>query len=240
MDDHLPTLDRIEPTRPGRLRPVGPGVWATPDEPLGGPANTCGFLIRRPEGNAFIYSCNAIVDYFDHLDELGGVDMVLLNHRDEATRHVTTLAVHYDIPVHVHRLEVEACTERGVERIEPLDSDTELGADLRAWHTPGHTPGTTSYAWTDPTDANTYLFTGDTFTNFTIDHFPAVLGFHAYPGNTDDMYDTLERIRDLPTDIVVPGLANGVINAYTWTVEQRHRLIDHARSQLTDREPNRT
>ena len=30
--------------------------------------------------------------YYDHIDEPGEVALVLLNHRDEATRHVTTLA----------------------------------------------------------------------------------------------------------------------------------------------------
>ncbi|MGI9613041.1 MAG: hypothetical protein ACR2QO_09040, partial [Acidimicrobiales bacterium] len=138
MHERLHQLRRIESDAPGQLRNVAPGLWACPDEPLGGPVNTCGFLLQRPAGNAFVYSCSRIESYYEHIDELGGVAVVLLNHRDEATRHVTTLANHYDAPVRTHRAEVDACTNRGVESIVALTEDeTHLGADLVALHTPG-------------------------------------------------------------------------------------------------------
>ncbi len=234
MDRHLTALLRVGRDGPGRLRPVASGLWATPDEPLGGPANTCGFLIQRPAGNVFVYSCNAIADHVDHLDELGGVAMIVLNHRDEATRHVTTLAAHYDVRVHVHRDEVSACEARGVERIEALDGDHRFADDFHAWHAPGHTPGATAYTWHNAADGRTYLFTGDTFTNFPIAHVPRILGFHPYDGNVTDVRSTLARLRRLDTDVLVPGLANGTIHAYRWTTDERHRLLDHALSQLDD------
>lgn len=232
MDAHLPTLPREEPTSTKRLRLLAPGIWATRDEPLGGPANTCGFLIEREAGNAFIYSCSAIEDYYEHLDELGGVSLILLNHRDEATRHVTTLADHYNAPVHTHKAEVEASKLRGVRNIVPHGPDTDLGGDIQAQHTPGHTPGATSYIYNNPNDGLRYIFPGDTFSNFTIDHFDRVIGFHPYEENVDDMRQTLERLKDIDTDVIVPGLANGTINAYRWTTEQRVQLLDHALKQL--------
>jgi glyoxylase-like metal-dependent hydrolase (beta-lactamase superfamily II) len=232
MDAHLPVLPRTEADRYGRLRPVAPGLWATPDEPLGGPANTCGFLLQRDDGNAFVYSCSAIEAHFDHLDELGGVAMVLLNHRDEATRHVTTLADHYGAPVHTHTAEVEPCRKRGVRTVAALDGDTRLGDDLHALHTPGHTPGVLSYAWSNPRDGKRHLFTGDTLTNFTIDRIEAVLGFHPYEGNADDLRRSLLRIRQQETDVLLPGLANGTINAHTWTTAQREHLIDAVLARL--------
>ncbi len=234
MHDKLTRLPRTGPEEPGRLRPVAPGLWATPDEPLGnGPARTCGFLLERDEGNVFVYSCSAISEFYDHLDELGGVAMTVLNHRDEATRHVTRLADHYGIPVRTHVNEVEACRRRDVRDIEPFaGAETELGPDLLALHAPGHTPGTVAYLWDNPADGNRYLFTGDTFTDFTLDRFPAVLGFHSYEGNVDDIRTTLDRIDAEPSDVICPGLMNGTIDAFAWTEVGRHAVIDHARQQL--------
>jgi glyoxylase-like metal-dependent hydrolase (beta-lactamase superfamily II) len=232
MDAHLPRLARTEPPNDHRLRPVAPLIWATRDEPLGGPANTCGFLIEQPGRNAFIYSCAAIEDYYEHIDELGGVSIVLLNHRDEATPHVTSLATHYDATVHTHAAEVVACTERGVCDIEPLSDDSDLGSDLSAIHAPGHTPGTTAYLFANPTDQRHYLFTGDTFTNFTIDNFARVTEFHPYANNVSDMRNTLALLDNTKSDILMPGLANGTINAYRWDALQRHTLMEHAAAQL--------
>lgn len=232
MDRHLPKLHRTEPEGPGRLRLVRPGLWATPDEPLGGPANTCGFLIERSEGNAFVYSSSRIADYYEHLDELGGVGMILLNHEDEAIPHVSTLAERYNAPVRAHDLEVEPCHVKGVRAIDPFHGDTTFGPDLEAIHAPGHTPGTTAYLWHNPRDDQRYLFTGDTFSNFTIDNFRAVLRFHDYGDNEADVRRTLPRLRETESDVLVPGLASGAIHAYRWNINERHRLIDHALAQL--------
>ncbi len=235
MHSQLQQLDRREPSGPGRLRPVAPGIWATPDEPLGGPANTCGFLLQRAAGNVFVYSCAAIADFFDHIAELGGVTTVVLNHRDEATEWVSDLAERFDAVVHTHVAEVEPCTRRGVRSIEPLtDPETALGDDLLAIHTPGHTPGVVSYLWSNQADRQRYLFTGDTLTNFTIDRMPAVLGFHPYDGNLDDLKRSLTDLRERDSDVLLPGLANGTINAYSWTTPARHEFFDDALAQLSD------
>jgi glyoxylase-like metal-dependent hydrolase (beta-lactamase superfamily II) len=180
-----------------------------------------------------VYSSSRVESYYDHIDELGGVDIVLLNHRDEATPHVTTLANHYDAPVRTHQTEVDACTERGVESITALtESETQLGADLVALHTPGHTPGVVSYLWSNPADDRRYLFTGDTFTKFTINDTPAVLSFHPYPGNADDLRRSLTILTERPSDVLVPGLANGTIHAYQWNEDERRAILDGARTQL--------
>jgi glyoxylase-like metal-dependent hydrolase (beta-lactamase superfamily II) len=234
VNDRLHQLPRTEPIAPGQLRAVAPGLWACPDDPLfGGAANTCGFLLQRQTGNAFVYSSSRIESYYDHIDELGGVAMVLLNHRDEAAHHVTTLANHYDAPVRAHHAEVDACTQRGVDSITPLTkSETRLGDDLVAIHTPGHTPGVVSYLWSNPADDRRYLFAGDTLTKLTFDHAPAVLGFHPYPGNTDDLRRTLTILVERPSDVLVPGLANGTVHAYEWNDDERRAVLDGARIQL--------
>lgn len=236
MHDQLLQIPRTEPDGPNRLRPVAPGLWATPDEPLGGgPAQTCGFLLQRDAGNVFVYSCSAISDFYGHLDELGGVALTVLNHRDEATRHVTRLADHYGIRVRAHADEVEACRRRDVRELEPMvGTEIELGPGLLAMHAPGHTPGATAYLWDNPADGRRYLFTGDTFTNFTLDRFPSVLGFHSYDGNVQDMRGTLDRLKAQATDVLCPGLMGGTIHAYAWDEAGRQAVIGHARAQLPE------
>ncbi len=232
MDQHLTALPREEPAAPDRMRPVAPGLWACADEPLGGPANTCGFLLQRPDGNVLVYSVSRFDAVLGHLDELGGLSRIVLNHMDEATSHVTRLADHYGVPVHTHVEEVEACQAKGVRDIEPIEDGHRFGDDLEAIHMPGHTRGTTAYRWQNPADGLTYLFTGDTFTNFTIDRFPSVLAFHPYEGEVEDMRATLARLREVESDVLVPGLAGGSIDAYRWTPEERRALMDHAAAQL--------
>jgi glyoxylase-like metal-dependent hydrolase (beta-lactamase superfamily II) len=234
MHDRLHPLPRIEPDAPGRLRAVAPGLWACPDEPLfGGTANSCGFLLQRQAGNAFVYSSSEIENYYDHIDELGGVAIVLLNHRDEATPHVTTLANQYDAPVRAHLAEVDACTKRGVDSITALtENETHLGADLVALHTPGHTPGVVSYLWSNPADDRSYLFTGDSLTKLTTDNAPAVLNFHPYPGNIDDFRRTLAVLAERPSDVLVSGLSTGTIHAYQWNDDERRAVLESARTQL--------
>lgn len=232
MDNHLTPLPRVEPASADRMRAVAPGLWACAEEPLGGPANTCGYLLQREAGNVFVYSSSKFDRIADHIEELGGVDTILLNHMDEATSHVTRMAKHFGATVHTHVEEVEACTERGVEDIDPIDGDHRFGDDLEAIHAPGHTRGTTAYRWENPADGKVYLFTGDTFSNFTVDRFESVLRFHPYDGERDDIRRTLARLREVHSDVLVPGLANGQIDAFSWTTEERQALLDHAAAQL--------
>jgi len=82
--------------------------------------------------------------------------------------------------------------------------------------TSGRTPGTASATSSPAT----------TLTNFTVDRIEAVLGFHPYEGNADEVRRSLLRIRRHETDVLLPGLADGTINAYTWTTGQREQLVD--------------
>ena len=91
---------------------------------------------------------------------------------------------------------------------------------------------THAYLFANPTDQRRYLFTGDTFTNFTIDNFARVTEFHSYANNVSDMRNTVALLDNTKSDIVMPGLANGTINAYRWDALQRHTLMEHAAAQL--------
>lgn len=58
-------------------------------------------------------------------------------------------------------------------------------------------------------------------TSLTIDNTLAVLSFHPYPCNTNDLHRSLITLAELPSDVVVPGLANGTIHAYQWNDDER-------------------
>jgi hypothetical protein len=71
-----------------------------------------------------------------------------------------------------------------------------------------------------------------TLTKRTADHVLAVLGFHPSPGNTDDLRRTLTVLAERPSDVLMPGLANGTVHAYQWNDDERRAILDEARIQL--------
>lgn len=221
-------------TSSAELRAVAPGVWATQEEPLfGGLSKAAGFLLERQEGNAFIYSSSLIEQHFDQIQALGGVDYVLLNHRDEASRSVTILAEQFNATVMAHSAELEACRQRGVEDVQALPEGVQvkIGTDLVAVHTPGHTPGVVMYLWKQQNKTR-YLFSGDTLS--IMENMGQILQFHPYEGNLGDLLNTLNLIAELDSDVVVPGLESPQLNAYAWTPEVRHEVVQTLKGQLTD------
>ncbi len=224
---------RVFPAARGgeRLREVLPGLWATPDEPLGSGVNTIAYLLRREGGNTFIYSSPRVDDAAAEaeLQALGGVSCVLLNHRDEASPHVAALARRFSAPIWVHERERRACELKGVVPSRVFTGrETALGRDLVAFHTPGHTPGVTSYLWRNPhDDGRAYLFTGDTLTRASFERVESLLYFYPYRGNRLELIRSLELLRALESDVVLPGLSRGEpVAAFEWSPAARRRALD--------------
>mmetsp|Transcript_52836 Transcript_52836/g.67751 ORF Transcript_52836/g.67751 Transcript_52836/m.67751 type:complete len:256 (+) Transcript_52836:73-840(+) len=219
------------PALPGKLRSVSPGLWATEDEGLfGGFATAAGFLLERPEGNTFIYSSAHISRYFQHITELGGVRNIFLNHQDEASPHVMELAKQFSADIWVHKNEKNICEEKGTIPTQLfVESITKFNDDLTAFHTPGHTEGVVSYLWKNPQEGGcAYLFTGDTLISTEQESIEFILSFHSYQGNKEDLINSLKLLRDLESNILVPGLANGgkPLVAMTWTADDRSRVLN--------------
>jgi hypothetical protein len=146
-----------------RLSQILPHLFATRAEyPFGGTVvKTQAFLIQRCGGreqNMWVYGSSHVGDYIRHIEELGGVNRQLLNHRDEASKLCTVLD---DAPVFCHADEKEAIEQKGCVEGETYDTKVhEFGEDLVAYHTPGHAEGVTSYLWRC-NEGETVLFTGD-------------------------------------------------------------------------------
>jgi len=143
---------------------VSPGVAAFPT-PVADDVYYCGFaseasfgaasyLIRRPEGNVLVDSPRASRPLLRRLEELGGVRLMFLTHRDDVADHAV-FRRELGCDRILHRADLSPATA-DIER--PLEGDLpiELAPDLLAIPVPGHTAGSTALLFGDE-----FLFSGD-------------------------------------------------------------------------------
>jgi len=112
------------------------------------------YLIVRPEGNVLVDSPRFATPLVKRIEELGGVRLMFLTHRDDVADH-EKWAAHFNAERILHRDDVTRSTA-SVERVLTGGEAIDLDADLLAIPTPGHTRGHTVLLYRDR-----YLFTGD-------------------------------------------------------------------------------
>lgn len=143
------------------LKPV---LAAFPD-PIDGPVSHCGFhhedsfgatsyFIARPNGNVLVDSPRFAGPLVRRLEELGGVALMVLTHKDDVAEHAK-FAQHFGCARVLHEQDVVADT-RDVERVVTGREPVELDRDLVFIPTPGHTRGSACLQLDEK-----YLFTGD-------------------------------------------------------------------------------
>jgi glyoxylase-like metal-dependent hydrolase (beta-lactamase superfamily II) len=95
-----------------------------------------------------------------------------------------------------------------------------LAHDFEVIPTPGHTSGATAFLW--HSGEHRYLFTGDTIYFRDGDWIAAVLE----SSDRAAYLESLERIKDLDFDVLVPWLATGgqAFHAFTEKADTRRRL----------------
>ena len=156
------------------------------------------FLLPRSRGNLLIYSVSDLGPRSPAIQDLGGVSRQYLNHRHEAmfaSDQVTAaLFVHAE-----ERASVEATRHvRGsFSRRHMLDEDFEVIP------TPGHTSGATAFLW--DSGQHRFLFTGDTLYLHDGEWVAAMLA----SSDRGPYADSLELIRELDFDVLVPWAATG-------------------------------
>ena len=147
-------------------RSIKPAIDAFP-EPIAPSVYFCGFtaessygawayLIVRPKtagGNVLVDSPRFSMPLVRRLEALGGVDLMVLSHRDDIADHAK-YAAHFGCPRVMHADEDAA--RRGIERITSGREPERLDADLLVIPTPGHTRGHQVLLYRDD-----ILFTGD-------------------------------------------------------------------------------
>jgi glyoxylase-like metal-dependent hydrolase (beta-lactamase superfamily II) len=184
------------------------GLYASSPEalPFAPSLDIRAFLLERDQGNVLIYSVSGL--------QLDGVERHYLNHWHEAM-----FPANVDAPLFVHESDREATEERHHVR-GTFSKRHHLDDDLEVIPTPGHTSGATAYLWNS--GDHRLLFTGDTIYLDDGEWVPAVLE----SSDRDAYADSLELIRELDFDVLVPWVATGGQDFYALTdpKETRRRL----------------
>jgi Metallo-beta-lactamase superfamily len=199
------------------------GLYAPAPQPMpfGPSLEGRAFLLKRVHGNLLVYSAGTLEPDAQAVEELGGIRHQYLNHRHEAAPICDWVRVTFGASLHCHENErasvAETCTvDETFSKRHLLDDDFEVIP------TPGHTSGATAYLWTSAD--HRCLFTGD-----TIMLRDGEWGVVLLDGISDrgDYIESLELIRGLDFDLLVPGFATSGLPFYAVTDQaDRERRID--------------
>jgi glyoxylase-like metal-dependent hydrolase (beta-lactamase superfamily II)/ferredoxin len=185
---------------------AGPGVRAFPER-IAGEVYDCGFtaeasfgatsyLIRRPDGNVLVDSPRAAGPLMRRIEELGGVRLLFLSHRDDVADH-ERLRARFGCERILHADDVSHGT-RAVERKIVGHDPVQLAADLTLVPVPGHTRGSMALLH------DGFLFSGD---HLWGDEDSGRLGasrsvcWWSWP----EQVRSIERLLDLSFTWVLPG-----------------------------------
>jgi glyoxylase-like metal-dependent hydrolase (beta-lactamase superfamily II) len=171
------------------------------------------FLLRRERGNLLVYSAKGLD--VGGLEALGGVSRHYLNHRHEAMFPAASSAA----PVWVHEAERESVA-KAYPVAGTFSERHRLADDFEVIPTPGHTRGATAYLW--DSGENRFLFTGDSLYVRDGEWVAAVLE----SSDRERYIESLELIRDLDFDVLVPWAATGgePYHALTDPADARRRV----------------
>ena len=183
---------------------VIPGLYASAPEPLGfGPAlEIRAFFLQRQGGNLLIYRSAALEWDAEAINGLGDISRQYLNHHHEASPACDWVAETFGAPLHVHEEDAQAVSEI-CEVGATFSERHKLGEDFEVIPIPGHTAGATAFLW--DSGEHRVLFTGDTVFFSRGRWSAAVLDGVS---DREKYLQSLELIRSLDFDLLVPGIAS--------------------------------
>jgi glyoxylase-like metal-dependent hydrolase (beta-lactamase superfamily II) len=185
------------------MQTIIPRLHASAPEPLGfGPSlEIRAFLLQRERGNVLIYRAATLEQDVEAVVDLGGVSRQYLNHHHEASPACDWVASTFGAPLYVHEADALAASELcNVDEI--FSGRHKIDEDFEIIPIPGHTSGATAFLW--DTGQHRALFTGDTVFFIWGRWRAAVLDGVS---NRERYMQSLELIRGLDFDFVVPGIA---------------------------------
>ncbi|CAN5892165.1 hypothetical protein BH18ACT11_BH18ACT11_22980 [soil metagenome] len=192
---------------------VIPGLYASEPEPLGfGPSlGIRAFLLQRERGNLLVYRSEALERDVEALDNIGGISRQYLNHHHEASPACDWVANTFDAPLNVHEEDAAATAE--ICNVGATFSERhKLDEDFEVIPIPGHTSGATAFLW--DSGQHRVLFTGDTIFFGRSKWRGAVLDGVS---DRERYIESLEVIRSLDFDLIVPGIAAAGRPYYSFT-----------------------
>lgn len=175
--------------------------------PIEGPVHHCGYhseasfgaasyLLQHPDGNVLIDSPRYNRHLARRIEEMGGLRLMFLTHRDDVADHAKWHR-HFGMPRVMHRRDAGHRTREIEQWLEGTDP-VELLDGLTAIPTPGHTAGSACLHF------DQVLFTGDTLA------FSPRLG-HLYAFRRacwfdwDTLVSSIEALGAFPFNRVLPG-----------------------------------
>lgn len=180
------------------LTQVEKGLYETPKAvlPFDRRYRIKSFVLERPEGNVVIYHSPGLNEAANDINQLGGATRVLMNHEHESLGGQPEI----DLPFWIHRDDADAISDT-VKIDGQFNQREALASDLEVIPTPGHTPGTTMFLWNN--GEHRFLFTGDFLCVDNGEWRTVILG----SSNREESIKSLEFIRDLEFDAIVPWVA---------------------------------
>jgi hypothetical protein len=189
------------------------GLYAAEPEPLGfGPSlEIRAYLLQREGGNLLLYRSAALEQDVETVNGLGGISRQYLNHHHEASPACDWVANTFGAPLHVHEDDAAAAAE--ICNVDATFSERhKLDEDFEVIPIPGHTGGATAFLW--DSGQHRVLFTGDTIFFGRSKWRAAVLDGVS---DRDRYIESLELMRTLDFDLVVPGIAAAGRPYYSFT-----------------------
>ncbi|HZS04338.1 MAG TPA: MBL fold metallo-hydrolase [Blastocatellia bacterium] len=156
-----------------------------------------GYFIRRAGGNVLVDSPRFARPLARRIEELGGIKLILLTHRDDVADH-ERWAAHFNAERVLHRHDISRSTEH-VERLITGSEVVQLADDLLVIPTPGHTRGHMIFLY-----KGRYLFTGDHLW-WSPDHRSLYASPRVCWYDWGEQTRSMERLPDYDFEWVLPG-----------------------------------
>lgn len=207
------------------MKQLEPDLWQTSPRQVADGVSTRAYLLTKPTGNLLIYNLGEDQeDDLQTIEQLGGVSIQVLSHRDEASpalrkirdRFVSRLAYH-EADAHAIRDQADADLS-----IAPGCNDPAL-AEVEILHTPGHTPGSVTLRYESP-HGKTYLFTGDTIVPVSGGWATAV--YAELESDAAALVESLSCLREQSADLLVSSAFGGETGVVELTPDTWREAVD--------------
>jgi glyoxylase-like metal-dependent hydrolase (beta-lactamase superfamily II)/ferredoxin len=176
------------------------------------------YLIVRPEGNVLIDSPRFASPLVKSIENLGGVSLMFLTHRDDVADH-KKWASHFDAERIMHGDDMGSSLA-GIERVLTGRDAVRLDPEMLAIPTPGHTRGHIVLLYRDH-----YLFSGDHL--WWSESYGSL---HASPNvcwySWEKQIGSMERLLDYRFEWVLPGHGRRAHLSSSLMLEQIEQCVE--------------
>ena len=207
------------------MKQLEPDLWQTSRRAVADGVSTGAYLLTKPSGNLLIYNLGEDQeDDLQAIEQLGGVSVQVLSHRDEASPALHKVRDRFASRLGYHDADASAIRDQADAdlSIAPGCDDPAL-AEVEIMHTPGHTPGSVTLRYESP-HGKTYLFTGDTIVPVSGGWATAV--YAELESDAAALVESLTRLRDCSADLIVSSAYVGEAGAVEMTPDAWSEVID--------------